>query len=121
MWGTFAAFLYGWLLLFSASSAVAESSIQWSRRDVIGLALSLDDPTIVEVLRFGQNGLVAATFGQKSGPVTGPILKWRIVDGVLEISSDNSSEQFTLLSKDGKSMTVRNQKGKILRFKIVGR
>lgn len=56
---------------------------KWKPADLVGFTLSLVDAKRRTSFRFGEEGWVAATFGQVDGPVTAPLLKWRIDKGGL--------------------------------------
>jgi hypothetical protein len=56
---------------------------KWKPADLLGFTLSLVDSKRRMSFRFGEEGWVAATFGQVDGPVTAPLLKWRIDKGGL--------------------------------------
>nr|WP_315490804.1 hypothetical protein [uncultured Rhodoferax sp.] len=66
--------------------------VSWAALGVEGLKLELVSETAVEDFRFSKDGSVTATLGIKNGPVTGPILYWRIVGEDLIISQEPGAE-----------------------------
>ena len=106
-------------IMCGCSQAKAHTKPQWSEESVVGLTMSLDDPAVEEDFSFGKNGFVGATFGRKGGPLTGPALRWRLVDGYLQIGEGQTAEQFALVARDSSTIIVTNRVGKTLRFRIV--
>ncbi len=109
------------LLLAVLSSAHAQQSpqLQWTEESVVGLSLELEDPVAVEQLHFVKGGALIATFGTKGGPLTGPVLRWKIVDGVLQFGAGDAPQQLTLLSRQAGLIVVKDRAGKTLRFHVL--
>ena len=61
-------------------------STTWERLNVEGLQLELVDEEKFELLKFGPQGMVAATVGTKRGALIGPLWYWRIEGEHLIIS-----------------------------------
>jgi hypothetical protein len=114
-------FLLGLGLLPSSGIAQDHASVEWTNESVVGLCLSLEDPIVYEELDFRKDGYLLATFGTKGGPYTGPLLRWKLVKGRLQIGEGEAAEQFTLVSRDVATVVVKTRSGKILRFKVVVR
>lgn len=71
------------LALVAGSCAVDTNQFTaatWRQMDVTTLEFELIDDTVVEALAFRPNGLVLATLGRRQGPMTTPLLYWRIDD-----------------------------------------
>jgi hypothetical protein len=61
-------------------------SEKWETSDFVGFTLRLVDPKRVLVFSFKENGNAMTTAGQAGGPLTAPILTWRVdQDGVLHV------------------------------------
>lgn len=54
--------------------------VSWSELKIETLGLELIDDKDYEILMFMEEGFVAATIGEKNGPIAAPLLYWR-VDG----------------------------------------
>ena len=68
------------LMNTGCSDKKAGRSISWSELTIETMELELVDAKVYEVLMFGKKGIVAATIGEKGGPLTAPLLYWH-VDG----------------------------------------
>jgi len=104
--------------LLSACSDLPQTS--WTKADVTGLWIELIDPVTVESMSFHSEGFVPLTLGEKNGPVTGPVLNWEFVDGRIRITTDDNQQydEFTLIERDSKTITVRRSNGKIAKYRI---
>ena len=61
-------------------------SEKWETSDFVGFTLRLVDPKRVLVFSFNQNGSAMTKAGQMGGPLTAPMLTWRIdQDGLLHV------------------------------------
>ena len=87
----------------------------------MGLTIELIDPVAIESMTFTRDGLVPLTAGQKNGPVTGPLFYWEFVSGRLRITTDGKQlhDEFTLVSRDATTITVRRHNGKTANYKII--
>ena len=88
-----------------------------------GLYLRLIDEHTVEELSFNENGLVAATFGTKGGPICAPLLYWSLSKkGVLRITGDGgvSLPDWTAIGFVKGEVWVRSEE-KIEKYTIVKR
>jgi hypothetical protein len=96
--------------------ALAHSTSRWTTDKVVGLCCELVDPVRIENYAFTGKGLVAVTVGTKDR-ITAPLWYWRIRDGRLQLSDEDSiREEFTLVGMRDGILTVRRQSGKIARF-----
>lgn len=86
-----------------------------------GLSIELIDPVAVESMTFTPAGLVPLTAGVKNGTVTKPLFYWELASGRLRITSDGKQryDEFTLVSRDATTLTVRRHNGKIAKYKIL--
>jgi uncharacterized protein YcfL len=94
---------------------------QWTKANVTGLRIELIDPVAVESMTFTPDGLVPLTAGVKNGAVTAPLFYWQLASGRLLITSDGKQryDEFTLVSRDATTLTVRRHNGKIAKYKIL--
>lgn len=76
-----------------AGEQSAPQKYVWKEDDLVGVSLERVHPEKVESYSFGKDGIVAATFGLADGPVTAPVFKWRIQDGLLRIVDEEDREQ----------------------------
>jgi hypothetical protein len=51
---------------------------KWEPADLVGFRLSLVDSKRISAFTFNEDGWVLLTAGRVGGPVTAPVLKWRI-------------------------------------------
>jgi len=109
------------LALAGYSFAQTPTNPQWTKQNVIGLILSLNDPTHIEVLRFTASGYVTADIGIKNGPIAGPVFKWRIANNKLLIGGEEGGviEELTLVSMDSSKVIVKRSSGQIAQFAIL--
>jgi hypothetical protein len=105
-----------------ACATLAKRPLPWVRAEVIGLSLNrLDHDGYFEEWSFGA-GSVAATFGHKRGPVTGPAFDWRIRGRWLQILDfDDSgrhrvSTEFELLCREGSILVLRRRGSPPVRY-----
>ena len=118
--------LVGTLLFLTLSACQHQqaSPASWTPENVVGLSIELIHPTRIENYNFLDQAAtgktyVAATLGSKDGPVTGPLLEWRIVDGRLWIGDERISTEFILLSRTQDRLIVENRDGSISEFRVV--
>jgi len=80
-------------------------------------------PVAFEHMTFTREGLVPITVGEIKGPITAPVLHWKIESGKLLITTDNRQlyDEFTLISRDATSITVLRHNGKISKYKIISK
>lgn len=82
----------------------------WSPNWLVGTTLDLVSETRVLTLRFGESGFVAITAGQKAGPLTGPLLPWRIENGKLLIGySAQPKDGIEFVSISGNKLVTRSE------------
>ena len=109
--------LAGLLVIAACHVAAAHSVERWTSDKVVGLYCELIDPVRVENYFLNRQGIFAFTIGTKSA-FTAPLWYWRIRDGRLQLSDDDSiREQFTLLSMRHGILKVRKQSGEIAHFR----
>jgi hypothetical protein len=110
--------------LFVASISACQSQpinpIAWTRESVVGLTIELVDPTTIEQLNFGKEGFVAVSVGTKGGPIIGPLLRWSIVAGRLQIGEGERAEQLTLVKRTSSRITAKRRSGMVVEYKILG-
>ncbi len=87
----------------------------------MGLTIELIDPVVVESMTFTADGAVPLTVGQRNGPVTAPVFFWELLAGRLRVTSDSKQlyDEFTLISRDATTITMRRHNGKVAKYKIV--
>jgi hypothetical protein len=115
------------IFILSLASCVNSSKEQlprWQRSDFVGQTFSLDHPTRIEDITFSRQAhLAPVTFGTRDGEYTeicGPLMYWRLKGGKLEVYDYDKTiyESFTLVSKDDRTVTVHNLKGKRITYQI---
>jgi hypothetical protein len=106
-----------WPLHWPKASAQSVSD-GWSEEWLLGSILRLVDETRVEELRFASEGVVAITSGKHGGPLTGPLMKWRIHNGKLEIGYPDSYDALELLSIAGANVVVKRKSGDKAVFEV---
>ncbi|KAB0325066.1 hypothetical protein ACWYXK_11895 [Janthinobacterium lividum] len=74
------------LPLFGCVKPEPQNLTDWTQLALVGKTLTLIDPELQQIFSFDKDAIVRATFGRKGGPVSGPILYWRITDNMLVIS-----------------------------------
>jgi hypothetical protein len=98
------------IFLVSCGADDAGESISWEEVGLTGKTLELIDEQRVEAYQFQENNLVMATFGEKNGALTAPILYWKLDNKTLLISQNDTfqdSEKFRApLMKNG-VLTIR--------------
>lgn len=106
------------LLVIAACHVAAAHSVErWTSGKVVGLYCELIDPVRVENYFFNKQRIVAVTIGTKSS-LTAPLWYWRIRDGRLQLSDDDSiREQFTLLNMRHGILTIRKGSGEMAHFR----
>ena len=102
----------------------AEKHRQWTANEVNGLTMSLVDPVRIERMQFTPDGLAPVSFGFRRGNLTSvcaPLYYWKLVSGRLRIFtySGVTYEEFTLISRDATTVTVRRHNGKVAKYKIL--
>ena len=113
-------FILGLLLPLCASMSNAAapvspppfpSNIQgWSSSWLVGTTLDLVSDTDILSLRFGEAGWVAMTAGKKGGPVTAPVLPWRIENGQLFVGySVQPKDGIEFVSFSGNRLVTRSE------------
>jgi hypothetical protein len=90
----------------------------WSERWLLGSVLRLVDETQVEELRFGPEGVVTISSGKRGGPLTGPLMNWRVHQGKLEIGHPDSYDTLELVSFTGSQVVVKRRSGAKVVFEI---
>ena len=92
----------------------------WTEKDVVGLSLGLVDPVQAEWMRFGGDGYVAMTVGEKQGAVCAPVFHWSIVSGRLRIVMHDRKfyDELTLISRNSSTITARRKSGELVTYKI---
>lgn len=102
--------------LLLASAALAA---EMRKEDVAEQRLSLAGQGRIEEYAFGRDGLVFAQFGSKDGPVTAPVLSWRIEDGNVVIANgDRIMERFQLIERSENRIKLRRRTGEAVEFQI---
>lgn len=87
----------------------------WSSSWLVGTTLELVSDTDILILRFGEAGWVAMTGGKKGGPVTGPLLPWRIENGKLFVGfSVQPKDGIEFVSLSGNRLVTRSEGKKII-------
>lgn len=82
----------------------------WSPNWLVGTTLDLVSETRVFTMRFGEGGWVAVTTGKKGGPLTGPLLPWRIENGKLLIGySAQPKDGLEFVSITGNKLITRSE------------
>lgn len=74
------------LPLFGCVKPEPENLTDWTQLALVGKTLTLIDPDLQQIFSFNKDAIVRAAFGRKGGPVSGPILYWRITDKMPLIS-----------------------------------
>ncbi|MEI8290660.1 MAG: hypothetical protein WCH99_14420 [Verrucomicrobiota bacterium] len=93
---------------------------QWTKAEVVGLSIELIDPVRVEYMYFRPDGVLPLKAGEKNGLVMAPIFYWEIVSGRLRITDGTQlQDEFTLVSRDATTLTVRRHNGKIAKYKLI--
>lgn len=94
---------------------------KWQKRDVIGLAIALDDPVQEEMYRFGESGFVAVTAGIKGKELTCPVYKWQIHEGQLELREVDGAlvQSWRFLKRGGNTLYVEEAIGRTKRFTVL--
>ena len=95
--------------------------MSWSSLDLAHATLELVDDEKYEVFRFNQDGFVAATLGTRNGPLTAPLLHWRIKGDHLIISFQPHSGVYADLHtprRDGNLLTVQRNPSGESRYRI---
>ena len=96
------------------NGVAAQPPITLRSDQFIDSSLTLVSDSQYEYYRFGTNGLVAATFGEKKGPLIAPALYWRLDQGNTLVITDTpggekhemeSRFQFTLITDSDAIMT----------------
>jgi len=104
------------LLVVASDSAFTHPVTRWTREKVVGLRFYLVDPVRVESYWCTKDGFVAVEIGTQA--ITPPLWYWKIHDGRLQLSDEDSiTEEFTLLKMDDGSLTVRRRSGAIASFR----
>ena len=104
------------LFLIGCLPVHGQPSLQWTREKVIGLHFYVHDPVRIESYSCTRQGFVAVELGSRSS-VAAPLWYWRIRHGRLQLVDESSvREEFTLLSMQRESLTVRTRSGKIVHF-----
>jgi len=97
---------------------MAPRATSWTRESVANLTIVRREPPGVEWYAFHSSGAVAAVVGSKDRPVTTPIMKWTIVDGVLRIDDGEYHEELTLVSRTKDTIVVRRRTGERAVFDV---
>lgn len=107
--------------LASCVSSPHADSLRWTRKEIVGLTMTLDDPVREEWYLFHQDGSVSVTYGEKSGCLAAPLFDWKIQRGELVILDFDGKifETFCLVARDSQTLKVRNRAGKTLVFKLL--
>ena len=109
------------LVLLAACAPQREQTSTWLQQELQGKRLELVHERVIEEFSFGAEGSVNATFGEKGGPIAGPILDWRLENDVLIISEGPkgaSAEELRLISVRGNVLTVKTKSGSVVKFQI---
>ena len=96
--------------------------VDWETLSLEGKSLELIDDTRVETYHFGAEGLAAATSGNKDGPLTGPVLYWRVDDQSLIISKSQNAqvlEELRILRVQADIVSVMRKTGAKAEFRII--
>lgn len=93
----------------------------WTTNDVVGLTISLIDPLVIQSMSFTLHGTVPYTAGRKNGWITGPLFRWKLHDGRLQIVDHENrlKEELSLVSRDASTIVARRRSGMIARYRIV--
>ena len=86
----------------------------WAAMGLQGKTLELVDRERVEEYRFGDEGAVTATIGQRQGPLAGPVFYWRIDGAALIISQERGKQAFVALEEPrvrGDLVSVKRKAG----------
>lgn len=114
-------FCASWVSLFllaACSTINPENAPGWKDEDIAGLHIKLEDPLQSEQFHFRADGFVSATYGSKDGPLTAPLLKWKISDGVLEIGEEYST-RWVLISRSSKMIVIKDFAGRFRTYRIL--
>lgn len=110
-------------LYFSTWLAVhAEPIRQWTKENVAGLKLSLEHPqnsSAIGEMDFLADGVVKVGLGRGAAPAFE--WKWSLVNGKLR-TEDRTGDiigEFTLISMDSSTVTIKNSKGDTIKYKII--
>jgi hypothetical protein len=109
------------VVFWSTCVACYAQSISWNGYGVEGKTFELVDPENTEIYRFGRDGLVTAVMGRKRGPVTGPILYWRLAGESLVISSERGGEPMqalVLITVGDGEVSARDKSDQIVHYKV---
>jgi len=103
----------------SCSRTDEGQSTSWSALKLQGNTLELIDGSEIETYRFGEEGVVAATYGKKGRAVVAPLFYWRVEDGVLIISElprDQEVERLAEPKINGDVVTARRKSGSSVQY-----
>ena len=104
------------LLAVNCATSAPVSENAWTAAKVIGLHLELIDSNRVEGYWFTKNYVVPNVGSHDI--VVDPLWHWKIRNGRLQIYSESQLEdEFTLVSIDRKTITVRRRTGAIARYR----
>jgi hypothetical protein len=99
------------------TSAVFGSDLK--KEDVAGRRLSLQHDTKVEVYQLKETGSALAQLGVKNGPITGPVLQWKVEENRLVIADgQNARQRFEVIEKSSGQMKLRRESGEVVIFEI---
>jgi hypothetical protein len=105
--------------LVGCASSRPQAALRWSKSEVPGLTIALDDRVKEEWYSFSGGGFVSVTYGEKKGWLTAPLLRWKIQGERLIIYKVDKTpfQELTLISQDEKTLTVKDKAGKVVIFK----
>lgn len=97
--------------------------VDWKSLDLPEKRLELQHSRKAEIYAFTAQGLVQATYGIKDGPITAPLLYWRIDRGDLVLSEWPGADAKPLMafrepSIKGDMLTVKRTSGETVRFLV---
>ena len=111
-------------LLFAGcllSSCTPPAQPQWTQAEIVGLKIELIDPVAFESMTFDRDGSVPLTVGERNGPLAAPLFYWQFESGRLRITAHDKQlyDEFTLISRNARTIKVRRHNGKVAKFKIL--
>ena len=105
-------------LVVASCAPVPPRPIGWSPSWLLGSSLTLVSDERVESFCFSNSEYVAATLGQRGGPLTAPMLRWRVVNGKLGLGENDSYELLEFVASSGSRVMVRRRDGSEAQYEL---